>query len=93
MLLGLIRQKVCGNWLLDCSTDKLLALQLAQRVPELSASAYGERDVNFEDIDIWDKDVMDLIDSQDLDRLEDAFGAGQRGDQVEIVQEDDMYVE
>ena len=46
-------------------------VQLAQRVPELSAAAYGQKNIPFENIDIWDKDVMDLLDSQNLDHLED----------------------
>lgn len=46
-------------------------LQLTQRVPELSAAAYGQKDIAFEDIDIWDKDIMDILDSQNLEHLED----------------------
>lgn len=46
-------------------------LELTQRVPELSAAAYGQKDIAFEDIDIWDKDIMDILDSQNLEHLED----------------------
>ena len=65
----------------------MLHLQLTQRVPELSAAAYGERNVDFEKIDIWDKDVMDMLDSKDLDHLQD------EQEDLGIVNDSDIYEE
>ncbi len=65
----------------------MLYLQLTQRVPELSAAAYGERNVDFEKIDIWNKDVMDMLDSKDLDHLQD------EQEDLGIVNDSDIYEE
>lgn len=73
--------------------DALPLLQLAQRVPDLSAAAYGQKDIDFQDMDVWDQGVMDLLDSQDMSSLESAFGGEDRPSTVEVVEEEDMYVE
>ena len=67
-------------------------LQLAQRVPELSAAAFGERDVDFEGIDIWDEEVMDLLDSQKLDTLRDDSDADDL-EALGVAQDEDIYDE
>lgn len=56
-------------------------------MPELSAAAYGEKSIAFENIDIWDKDVMDMLDSKDLDHLMD------QQEDIGIVDDSEIYEE
>lgn len=72
----------------------MLAMQLAQRVPELSAAAYGEKDVDFQNIDVWDTDVMDFLDSGDLENLTLEYEPiGDEADDFGLVKDEDIYEE
>lgn len=75
-----------ANWMYWAGS----VLQLAQRVPELSAANYGQRDVDFSSMEVWDQDVMDLLDAQDLDKIQ---ALEDESDNFEVVNDEDILDE